>query len=276
MSPALWLGLALLGQPKDEPIPSALAAHLNMEIEDLDFEIGRQHAAIEVAKTRLATTERALQQGAASRSEFEQVSTDVLSLEAREAEANAFRALKVYERDLLSRAIAADDEKAHDLVIDLLRQQEKMAQVELDFQTYRLNQFKALLARGAISRPEHDKAEVDYDTARLHVALSQARQAQVTLLRAMRGRAETAEPAAIRKPKTDYLKARLQYYEIAVALAKNRLEMARGQLRSGQMSRTEFARYQKASESADETLATERERLEEPDGTVPISLPRAG
>jgi hypothetical protein len=273
----MLLGLALMGQaPKDTPVSSVLASHVNMELDDLDFEIRRQESALQLARARLTTTQRAAQRGVASRSELEQVNADVRSLEAREAEAVAFRALKAYQRDVLSGAIAADDEKAHALVLDLLKRQEAMAQVEVDFQAYRLKQDDALLARGAISRPERDGAELDYDTARLHVALSRARQAQLALEHASNAGPKAAEAADLLKRKTTYLQARVQYYEIGATIAKSRLDMAKDQLRHGRIAASDVDHYQKALDSADELLSAERKRLEDPNASPPTSLPRAG
>src|SRR5258708_3718996 len=119
---ALLLGLSLAGQVPDAqaapppPAPaasttpaSALVSHLSMEIDDLDYEVVRQRAAIGIARTKLAVTQRALQRGVASRGEVEQVTADVRALETREAEARAFQALKAYERDVLSHKTPVDE-----------------------------------------------------------------------------------------------------------------------------------------------------------------------
>jgi hypothetical protein len=271
---ALLIGLLSLGQAKEDPAPSVLSSHLGMEIDDLDFEIRRQHDALQVARSRLAATQRSLQRGTASRSEVEQVGADVRSLEAREAEANAFRALKAYERDVLSGVAKADEERSFRLVLELLRAQELMAQVEVDFQAYRLNQDEALLVRGAISRPERDGARIDHDTARLHVALSRARQAQVTLEHAAGAR--PVDPDEVRRLKMAYLQARVRYYEIGLILARARLDMAKERLRLGRLSSSDVAFYQQAVDGAEALFTAERKRLEEPDAPTPSTLPRAG
>jgi hypothetical protein len=273
---AVLLGLALVSQAKDVPDTSALAAHLGIELDDLDFEIRRQQGALQVAKARLATTQRAVQRGVASQSELEQVLADVHSLEARQAEATSFRALKSYERGVLNQAVPADEEKAFDLVLDVLRKQEAMAQVEVDFQAYRMKQNEALLLRGAITRPERDGAEIDYDTARLHVALSRARQAQVAFQRASRPAAKPPAAQERARLKTACFEARVRYYEIAATLAKNRLEMAKDQLKRALMTQTDLDYYQKSLEATDAALAAERKRLADPEAPLPTSLPRAG
>jgi hypothetical protein len=283
VSTVLLLGLALAGQAsndapaaKDAPASSLLALHMGTELDDLDYEIRRQESALNLARARLETTQRAVQRGTASRSELQQVTADVRSLEAREGEAVAFRALKAYERDLISGAAAADEEKAYMLVLDLLKKQEAMAQVELEFQAYRLKQDDALLARGAISRPERDAAELDYDTARLHVVLSRTRQAQLTLEHASKAGPKAADPADLPKLKTAYLQSRVQYYEIGTTIAKSRLDMAKDQLRHGRLAASDVDHYQKAYDSADETLTAERKRLDDPSAPPPTALPRSG
>jgi hypothetical protein len=277
VSTVLLFGLVLIGQAsKDTSTSPVLASHIGMELDDLDFEIKRQDTALQVAKARLSTTQRAMQRGTSSRGELEQVTADVRSLEAREAEAIAFRALKAYQRDVLSGAVPNDDAKAHALVLELLKCQELMAQVELGYQTFKLKQDDALLARGAIGRPERDGTELDYETARLHVALSRARQSQVKLEQAVKAGAKDADPQAIQKLKTAYLQTRVQYYEIGATIAKNRLEIAKDQLRHGRLAASEADFYQKAYDAADEILASERKRLTDPSAPPPSSLPRAG
>jgi hypothetical protein len=274
---AALLALAVLGQPSEGAgaSASALTSHVGMEVDDLDFEIRRQEAALQVARVHLTATQRAVQRGTASRGELEQVTADVHSLEAREAEAKAFRALKVYERDVLSRAIQPDEEKAFTLVHDLLRKQELMAQVELDFQTFRLRQQDALLSRNATSHQEHASAELDFDTAKLHVALARARQAQIFYEHAARsGRQPAADAGELDRLRTAYLQARVNYYDVGALLAKSRLEMAKDQLRRGTIAQTEFDTYQKALNAAEARIAAERKHLSEPSAPPPNSMPR--
>jgi hypothetical protein len=272
---ALLLGLVLLAQPKQEPSPSLLTSHIGMEIDDLDFEIRRQQAAIQVARSRLAITQRSLQRGTASRGEVEQVTADVRSLEIRETEAVAFRALKVYQRDVLNGSTKEDPEKAYNLVLDLLKRQEEMAQVEVDFQSYRLNQEEALLVRGATARPKRDNAKLDYDTARLNVALSRARQAQLAVEHASAAD-KAGDPSQVQRLKLAYLQARLRYYEIALTIAKSRLDMAKEQFRLGRLTSSDVEFYQHAYEGADAVIADERKRLADPNSPLPTAFPRAG
>jgi multidrug resistance efflux pump len=277
VSSLLLLGLALVAQAaKDAPASSLLASHIGMELDDLDYEIRRQESALQLAKGRLISTQRALQRGVASRSELEQVNADVRSLEAREAEAVAFRDLKEYQRDVLNGTVQADDEKIYALLLDLLKKQETMAQVELDLQGYLLKQDDALLARGAIGRPERDGVALDFDMARLHVALSRTRQAQLALEHASKPGPKAATPSDGQKLKIQYLQSRVQYYEIGAAIAKSRVDMAKDQLRHGLMTASDVDYYEKALDAAEQTLAAERKRLEQPDAPAPASLPRAG
>ncbi|HEV3165682.1 MAG TPA: hypothetical protein VGZ22_16765, partial [Isosphaeraceae bacterium] len=107
----LMLGLAVAGQTKEAPVASAAITHMGMEIDDLDYEIRRHHSALLLAKARLTSTQRAFLRGVSSRSEVEQVTADVRSLEAREGEGVAFRALKVYERGVIDKSISPDEDK---------------------------------------------------------------------------------------------------------------------------------------------------------------------
>jgi hypothetical protein len=151
-----------------------------------------------------------------------------------------------------------------------------MAQVEVDFQGYRLKQEESLLVRGAVSRPERDNAALDYDMARLHVAVSRARQALLVVEHVSKPVVPIVDPAVVQRLKTEYLQARVQYYEIGASIAKTRLEMAREQLRRRQFSQGDMEYYQKAYDTASEQLKIERERLADPDAALPTSLPRAG
>lgn len=275
MSIAFWISLVLAGQPAaDAPANrTALAAHLSFEIDDLDNEIKRHQGALRMAQERLASTQRALERGTASRSELETVTTDLRALEAREAESIAFRALKAYDRDVQNGAIAHDEDQAYALVLDLLRKQEAMAQVELVSKTNRLRQQDALVARGAGSQAELANAELDYDTARMHLALSQARQAQLTLEHGQRKRAAAAEAAGLR---TACLQARVRYYEIAGGIAKSRLDMARDMQRHQRMTPSDVDYYQRRFDEADRLLEAERKRMADPDAAVPPLMPRPG
>jgi hypothetical protein len=274
---AALLALLVLGQtPEAEgAIASALTSHVGMEVDDLDFEIRKQAALLQVARSHLAATQRAHQRGTASRGELEQVSADVRSLEAREAEVQAYRALRVYERDVLTRTIQPEEEKAFTLVLDLLKKQELMAQVELDFQTFRLRQFDALLSRKAASHQEHANAEIEFDTAKLQVALARARQAQIFYEHAARaGRQPPADAAELDRLKTAYIQARVSYYDTGALLAKSRLEMAKDQLRRGLTTQSAVDGYQETLTAAESRVAAERKRLGEPSAAPPTSLPR--
>lgn len=273
MATALLLSVALAGQLDPHALPNrtALATHLGLEVDDLDHEIIRHQGALRIAQERLASTQRAVERGLASRSELESVIADVRALEARDAEAAAFRALKVYERDVYNGTVARDEDKAYTLVLDVLKKQEGMAQAELDYQTYRLRQEEALVARGAGSRPELDVAGLDYEAARSHLALSQARQAQLAFERAQRKGAAPAESAGLR---TACLQARARYYEIGAGIAKTRLDIARDMQRHQRMTPSDVDWYQRGFDEAERLLDIERKRLADPAAPVPTAMPR--
>src|SRR3954465_9652671 len=149
MLSALLASLALVGQTKGDPDQFPLALHRSMEIDDLDREIQRLHDTVLLKRAQFAGTQRLAQKGLVSRGDLERESAGLRYEEAHEAESTAYRSLKVYERDVMGRIIAADEVKAYTLLLDWLRKQESMTQVDLDFRDYSLKQTRALFQRKA-------------------------------------------------------------------------------------------------------------------------------
>jgi multidrug resistance efflux pump len=234
-----------------------------MEIDDLDREIQRIHDTFLLKKAQLASSQRLAQKGLVSRSDLEREVADVRYQEAREVETLAFRALKVYERDVLGRAIPPDEQRAYTLLLDWIKAQEAIAQVDVDYRGFHLKQTRALFQRRAVSRHEVDDAELDYNTALANVALSRSRQAQVAMELAARKGEKPYDPAEYQRLKAAYLKARIHYFEITAEGATNRLDIARERSRIGLIPTSEITLFQKAANDADDALAVEREKLAE-------------
>jgi hypothetical protein len=282
MSPTLLICLAFLGQPKADkadPDQYPLALHRSMEIDDLDREIQRLNDTVVVKKALLGSSQRLAQRGLLSRSDLERETADLRYQEARVAESKAYRALKVYERDTLGRVIAPDEVKAYGLLLDWLKTQEAIAQVDLDHRNFNLKQNGALFRRNAVSRQELQDAELDYNTALANVALSRSRQAQVAMELAARKGEKPYDPAEYERLKSLYLKARMGYFEVVAEGARRRLDVARDRSRLGLIPANELGIFQKALADAEATLAAERKAVEErgpapgPDAAAPHAKP---
>jgi multidrug resistance efflux pump len=260
----LLLALALCTQAKVDPDQFPLALHRSMEIDDLDRELQRLHDTVLLRRGQLASTQRLAQRGLVSRSDLERDTAALRYEEAHEAETRAYRELKAYERDVMGRAIAADEVKAYSLLLDWLKKQESMSRVDLEYRDFNVRQTRSLFQRKAVSRQELEDAELNYNTAQASVALSRSRQAQVALELAARRGERPYEAAEYDRLKNEYLNARIQYYEIILAGARSRLSIAIERSRRGLIPPNELALFQKAADDAEATLAAERKKVEKP------------
>lgn len=262
MSTALFITLALLGQPKSDPDQFPLALHRSMELDDLDREIQRLHDTVLLRRAQFNSTQRLSSRGLASRSDVERDSAAYRYEEAHEAETIAYRALKAHERDVMGHAVPPDEIKSYTLLLDWLKKQETMGQVDLDYREFTLRQNRILYQRKAISRQELEDADLNYNTAQATVALSRSRQAQVAMEIAARRGEKPYDAAEYERLKSDYLKARLQYYEIVASGAHSRLAIAQERSRRGLIPASELAIFVKAAEDADAAVSAEREKME--------------
>jgi hypothetical protein len=267
MSTALITALALLAQPPPPPDPDQfpLAVHRSMEIDDLDREIQRLHDTVLLKRGQLGSTRRLAQRGLVSRSDLEHGLAALRLEEAREAEARAYRALKVYERDVLARVVPSDESKAYDLLLDWLKKQEAIAQVDIDYRGFTLKQARSRYRRLAVSRQQLDDAELAYNSALASAALNQSRQTRVRMELAARKGEKPYDPAEYERLKAEHLKARVRYFEIVAEGARDRLTIALERSRRGLIPIPEVAIFQKAADDAEATLASERKKLENPD-----------
>lgn len=265
MLDALLVVLALLGQAKGDPDQFPLALHRSMEIDDLDREIQRLHDNVLLKRASFSSTQRLAQRGLVSRADLEKEAADLKYNEAHEAESVAYRNLKLYERDVMGRVIPADEIKAYSLLLDWIKKQEAMSQVDLDFREYTLKQTRALFQKKAVSRQELDDAELNFNTAQAGVALSESRQAQVRMELAARKGEKSYDAAEYRKLKGEYLRGRIKYYEIIAAGARSRRSIAQQRSLRGLIPPNELGIFQQAVDDADASLGNEKKKLEELD-----------
>ncbi len=263
MHTALLVVLALVSQGKADPDQFPIALHRSMELDDLDREIQRLHDSVLVKRAQFESSQRLAQRGLLSRADLERDAATLHYEEAHEAETLAYRALKEYERDVIGRAISPDEVKAYSLLLDWLKKQEAMARVDLKYRDYCAEQARKLLQKNAVSRQEVEDMDVSRNMAEASVALSQSRQAQVTMeLTARRGE-KSYDPAVYDRLKSEYHKARIHYFEIVARGAKNRLAFAMERSRRSLIPVEELAIFRKALADADNSLASERQKLEQ-------------
>lgn len=263
---SLLVSLVLVGQAKNDPDLFPLALHRSMEIDDLDREIQRLHDTVLLKRGQFLGTQRLSQRGLISRADLERESASLKYEEAHEAETIAFRNLKSYERDVMGRVIESDEVKAYSLLLEWVKKQQAMAQVDVDYREYHLKQTRALYQRKAVNKQEYDDAEVDFNTAQASLALSKTREAQIVMELAARKGEKSYDTTEYQRLKAAYLTARIQYFEIVTAGAKNRLTIAQQRSVRGLLTPNEVALFQKGLDDAEAALAAERKKLEEIEG----------
>lgn len=271
---ALLLSLALVGDIKPDPDLFPLALHRSMEIDDLDREIEQLHHSVLMKRAQLGSTQRLAQKGLVSRGDLERETADVRYNEAREEEAVAFRALKAYERDVMGQVIPSDERKAYRLLLERVRKQLAIAQVDLDYREYLQKQTKALFARNSVNRQEMEDAELNFNTAQASVALSRSREAQVMMELAVRNGEKPYDPAEYHRLKREYLNARVGYFEINEDSARKRLGIARARIRLGLIPSAELGLFEKGAKDAADSLAAERKILEHHETESPDLPPK--
>lgn len=279
MSTALILALGLVAQAKPDPDQFPLALHRSMEIDDLDREIQRLHDTVLMKRSQLAATQRLAQRGGASRSDLEREVAALHYEEAREEESKAYRELKLYERDVMGHAIPPDEQRAYGLLLNWIKTQEAIGQVDVDYRGFILRQNQALFQRKAIGRQELEDAELNYDMAVASVALSESRQAQVLMELAARKGEKKYDPEEYDRLKAAYLQARVRYFEMISTAAHRRFAIAQERSRRGLVPVSELPLFQKSIDDADNALALERKKLEKPEPSpapAPATAPPTG
>jgi hypothetical protein len=245
-----------------------------MEIDDLDREIQRLHDTVLLKRAQLASSQRLAKRGLLSRDELERETADVRYNEARESESMAYRALKEYERDVLGQSTPSDERKAFTLILDWVRKQQAIAQVDADFRSYTLKQTRALFNRATISRQELDDAELAHNTALASLAMGRSREAQVLMELAARTGEKLYNATEYHRLKTEYLKARVHYFEITTEGARRRLDIARDRSKLGLIPTNEIPIFERAAGDADKSLAAEKKALADHEASKPSDNPK--
>ena len=262
MTYALIVALGLLVQTKPDPDQFPLALQKSMELDDLDREIQRVHDTAALNRAQLAASERLAKRGLVSKSDLERQAADLQYQEAREAELHASKAFKTYERDVKGRTTTPDERRAYTLLLDWVRKQVAIAQVDADYQAAQAKRTRALFSRTAVSRQELDDAELAANTAQATVDLGKSRESQIVMEIAARTGEKRSDPATAHRLKSDYLKARIRYFEITAEAARRRLDLGRERSRIGLVPSNDVAIFERASADAAAALAKERSVLE--------------
>ena len=267
------LAASVPGQSKVDPDQFPLALHRSMEIDDLDREIQRLHDTVLLKRAQLASSQRLANRNLLSREELERETADVLYNEAREAESIAYRALKVYERDVLGQAAPTDEKKAFSLILEWVRRQQAIAKVDVDFRAFSLKRTRALYNRSTVSRQELDEAELAHDAALASLAMSRSREAQVLMELAARSGEKLYSATEYHRLKTEYLEARVRYFEITADGVRRRRDIARDRSRVGLIPANELPIFERAATDAEIALEAERKALAEHKASPPSSNP---
>ena len=248
-----------------DPDQFPFALHRTMEIDDLERAIRHQHDQVSQLQARLRTSQKLKGQGALSNAELRR-DQFLLKLEmAREEELRAFQKLKIHERDVLGQKIPDDEGKSYELILNLLRKQEAMGRIDLEFRKYLADQSAALTKAGAQSRQERDLAQTDYRSALANVAISIARQRQVELELGVRRGQIAPNSEEFRRRKSVALRALIEYHLVALESAKLRLRLAEDRVERGLSGEGELAEPRRALSDLEELIASDRAKLRELD-----------
>jgi multidrug resistance efflux pump len=262
MNTLLALALILAGQAKHDPDQFPLALQRSMELDDLDREIQRVHDTALLKRAQLNSSQRLASRGIVSQSDLDRETAELRYQEAREAELIAARAFKAYERELKGMAVPPDERKAYSLLLDWVRKQVAIAQVDADLQASELKRTRALFQRHAVSRQAMEDAELTATTAQATVDLGRSREAQVLLELAARTGEKRFDPDEVHRLKADYLKARVRYFQISRDAARRRLEVARDRSRHGLIPASDISTFERAATDAETSLGAEIKALE--------------
>ena len=125
-----------------------------MEIDDLDREIQRLHDTVLLKRRQLAARPSGWPGAGWSADRTSSATSPRFATKRRaRPKRGAYRALKVYERDVLGRVVSPDESKAYDLLLDWLKKQEAIARMDVDDRGFTLKQTRSLYQRNAVSPP---------------------------------------------------------------------------------------------------------------------------
>jgi hypothetical protein len=254
-----------LGGDFQQP-PVTLHRHLPLEV--IDLEIRRQHSLVRHKKRVYDTSRRLVARGAVSQEEFEHALAELHFHEAQEAERIAYRDLEIHERDVESRAIAADEAKAYALLLGWLRWRGTMAEAKAGLRASRLARDQELHRRNHIRYWDWVESRLELDAARAEVALCRAQQDWVALGQAARTGPGAGDPQQQFRCKVALRQASVRCSEARIARDDLLLDILRVVLRSrltlmSVTPRSLVLFLQVAHDDALASLAAERQRLAE-------------
>lgn len=244
-----------------DPDQFPLPLHRAMEVEDIDRQGRQLRDQIAEAETRYAKVRELAERKVVPVVELKREAAELDHLKARAVELQAFRALKLHEREVLATGIN-NEAITYDLLLALLKAQEEMARVEREFRRYEYLQTAALRKAGAVSDEELARAKSNYDLASANLNMSRARQEQVALELAVRKGEQAFEANAFRDLKLRAVRARLVYDELAAEAIRRRLDLARERARRGLTANAELEALSAALKQAQAEVEADRTELE--------------
>lgn len=276
MTSLLLAAVTLVAQPKvGDPDQFPLALQKSMELDDIDREIQRVHDTAVMKRAQLAASQRLAQKGLVSRSDLERESAELRFQEAKEQELAASRAFKTYEREVKGLARPPDERKAYSLLLDWVQKQLVIAQVDADFQAFQLKTSRALLKRGAVSKQEVEDTELLFNTSQANVNLGKSREAQIRMEIAARSGEKRFDPEEVHRLKTEYLQARVKFFEITAEAARRRALLARERSRLGLIPVGDVNMFDRAAEEANLALEAEKRALDRHEAEKPTPRKRS-
>ena len=163
----------------------------------------------------------------------------------------------------MGRVISSDEVKAYSLLLDWVKKQGAMAQVDLDFRDYTLKQTRALYQRKAIGRQELEDAELAFNTAQASLALSKTARGADRDGTGLAARGKIVRLRRVSAAQSLLPQGRIQYFEVVTAGSKSRLTIAQQRSARGLIAPQDVALFQKAVDDTEAALAAERKKLEE-------------
>ena len=176
---------------------------------------------------------------------------------------NAFRALKVYERDTVKKANPRDESKAYSLILAWVRAQASVAEIDVAHRSFALDLARVSPQGNPGRQLEIEDAEIAYRSAAGGLAVCRAREAQVLLAMTDRKAEKADDSADVRRLKAEYIAARIRAAEIQLETAQAAdFEIARARINGGMMPLTELQLFEKAISDASSALEAEKKAQE--------------
>ena len=208
---------------KPDPDQFPLALHRSMEIDDLDREIQRLHDTTLLKRAQLAASQRLAQRGAGQPRRHR--ARDVrapLPGGPRGRVASPTARSRSTSATSWARSSPPTSGRRTRLLLDWVRKQLAIAPDRRRLPRIPRSSRPGALPAKAVSRHELQDAELAYNTALASVALSQSREAQVLMELAAASGDKAYDPEEYKRLKSEYLKARVRYFEVTAEAAHRR------------------------------------------------------